>query len=188
MSEAKPTPGPWVVERGDGDEWYFSGGEIVLRPDGKKFESIAVIGASAQAEADFKLFADAGTVFHTTGLTPSQLVERVKELEEALRKYEDVREDMFGFFLSNGIFNQWGKRYDYSALNNAHLQASAALSKARPNTAEGEATASDTDGTRWNQTPCEHCGHTEGEHFNARCLHITGETRYTPAAAKEPSP
>lgn len=70
-----------------------------------------------------------------------QLVERVKELEEALRKYEDVREDMFGFFLSNGIFNQWGKRYDCAALNNAHLQASAALSKARPNTAEGEAHA-----------------------------------------------
>lgn len=67
--------------------------------------------------------------YNTTGLTPRQLVERVKELEEALRKYEDVREDMFTFFLSNGIFNQWGKRYDCSALNNAHLQASAALAK-----------------------------------------------------------
>lgn len=128
MNEAiKPTQGPWIVDDAQpGDAFRY-----VMHGDDDSFGYICRISTNgnANAESDARLIAEAGTVFHNTGLSPVQLVERVNELEEALRKYEDVREDMFTFFLSNGIFNQWGKRYDCSALNNAHLQASAALAK-----------------------------------------------------------
>jgi hypothetical protein len=128
MSEMKPTPGPWITHR-EG----FSTIYIQSSIGGGWVQEIAACGptndGSAQQEANARLIAEAGTVFHNTGLSPVQLVEMVQELKAALRKYEDVREDMFTFFLSNGIFNQWGKRYDCSALNNAHLQASAALAK-----------------------------------------------------------
>lgn len=138
MSEAKPTPGPCYA---DGQVVHSDAVTCIAKfgdayPDRRW--SGSDFATEAHKEANAELFAEAINVLTDAGLTPSQLVERVKELEEALRKYEDVREDMFGFFLSNGIFIQWGKRYDCSALNNAHLQASAALSKARPNTAEGE--------------------------------------------------
>lgn len=142
MSEAKPTPGPcpfcghvgldfaegstfrWIVASCGGCGASLDETRIQTLGEGTKDEWMAE--AKADAIAAWNRRSD-------------PLVERVKELEEALRKYEDVRDDMFTFFMSNGIFNQWGKRYDCSALNNAHLQARAALSKARPNTAEGEA-------------------------------------------------
>lgn len=92
MSEViKPTPGPWVTEKSAGDEWWFGGrdgGEIVVRSVGDKHGAIAVMAASLSSEgavdADFRLIAEAGTVFHESGLTPRQLVERAKELEELL--------------------------------------------------------------------------------------------------------
>jgi hypothetical protein len=130
MSEAiKPTGGKWfVVPYGRTGVGHIV---CVLNSMHKVCADEPVGNDSAD---DALLIAEAGTVHHETGLTPRQLVERVKELEGALRMYEDVRDDMFSFFLSNGIFNQWGKRYDCSSLNNAHLQASAALSKSLPNT------------------------------------------------------
>lgn len=157
MSEAiKPTPGPLRVQADDKWPFYIrtfdAAGDCVFREDmptystaqrclaeclaGKHMSGDAEtsVRANIAALVDAELRAEAHNVLTDTGLRPSQLVERVKELEEALRKYEDVRDDMFTFFMSNGIFNQWGKRYDCSALNNAHLQASAALSKALPNT------------------------------------------------------
>lgn len=42
-------------------------------------------GDVAEAEANARLIAEAGTVAHETGLTPRQLAERCKELETALR-------------------------------------------------------------------------------------------------------
>ena len=118
MSDSiKPTPGPWHVANG-----------VQIRGEREQIAKVWMM-RGGEGKANASLIAEAGTVRGETGLTPRQLVERVKELEGALRKYEDVREDMFSFFLSNGIFNQCGKRYDCSALNNAHLQARAALAK-----------------------------------------------------------
>lgn len=186
MSEAKPTPGPWTVLPEESDKDYLRirgtclGGRYkianVHMPRHWESHDVLRDRENAESQANARLIADAGTVFHTTGLTPSQLVERVKELEEALHCYMDA------------IHYAQDKKALMAAIKAADDKARAALSKARPNTAEGETEAEATDGTRWNQTPCEHCGYTEGEHFNARCLHITDETRYTPAAAKEPSP
>lgn len=130
MSEMKPTPGEWLAEI------YENGGfDVFVKGQGHDGGDITLCSRmpytsrASEMHSNARLIAEAGTVFHNTGLSPVQLVEMVKELKAALRKYEDVREDMFTFFLSNGIFNQWGKRYDCSALNNAHLQASAALAK-----------------------------------------------------------
>ena len=55
---------------------------------------------------------------------------------------------------------------------------------------EPVAPAGATSNTHWNQAPCVHCGCTEGQHFNARCHHIQGETRYTPTpkADSQPAP
>lgn len=96
MSEAiKPTPGPWEAEKSCGDEWWFgggNGGEMVIRQSGPGYrEPIAVMGTNLNHEthvdANFRLIAEAGTVFHETQCTPRQLVERVKELEAAARPF-----------------------------------------------------------------------------------------------------
>lgn len=50
-----------------------------------------------------------------------------------------------------------------------------------------QAPAGATSDMHWNQAPCAHCGCTEGQHFNARCHHIQGETRYTPTAQPAPA-
>lgn len=79
MSESiKPTPGPWTVA-----------GENAVEPDVMWGECFVAqcFGFSDpdEALANAILIAEAGTVFHTTGMTPMQLVERVKELEHALK-------------------------------------------------------------------------------------------------------
>lgn len=67
-----------------------------------------------------ELLADAGNTYNTTGLTPRQLVERVKELEEALQQ-------MVEFFQPYA----WGSSDNRKdAIDNAK----AALSKPLPNT------------------------------------------------------
>lgn len=131
MSEAKPTPGPWeAIEKQDADQ---SEGSHFIRC------SIGALGYWRGHKRDHedcnwilngpdaRLIADAGTVFHTTGLTPSQLVERVKELEEACKHCEDL-------LMRHEINCINGEEIADTAL--AMLRA--ALSKARPNTAEGE--------------------------------------------------
>ena len=76
MSEAiKPTPGPWRIDT-------FLG--CLTGADSK------VIGG----HADLTLCAEAGTVFHETQCTPRQLVERVKELEEALTRAQQAINSM----------------------------------------------------------------------------------------------
>ena len=90
MSEMKPTPGPWVMTEGkciyinakvDGKRRF-----ILQRSTG---EGYGINVEAEQVRADCRLIAEAGTVHHETGLTPRQLVERVKELEEALRDAVD---------------------------------------------------------------------------------------------------
>ncbi|MDR6768655.1 hypothetical protein J2W88_003959 [Acidovorax delafieldii] len=91
MSESiKPTPGPWVAQ-------VFEGGgyEICADKQGTYGGTLTVCkrnGHSNRADemhANARLIAEAGTVFHTTKMTPMQLLERVKELEGALHAAVD---------------------------------------------------------------------------------------------------
>lgn len=82
MSEAKPTPGPW-------DLWGYSNpSQTIAAPTGLVAQTLG-----GNDEANARLIADAGTVFHTTGLTPSQLVEQRDGLAGLLSEiYEMVRQ------------------------------------------------------------------------------------------------
>lgn len=118
MSEAiKPTPGPWVMTEGkciyinaqvDGKRRF-----ILQRSTG---EGYGINVEAEQVRADCRLIAEAGTVHHETGLTPRQLVERVKELEAVVKaalKTAQIEEQPF---------------------RNWHNQAVDALTKSLPNT------------------------------------------------------
>ena len=124
MSEAKPRL-VWVAEHDD-DSDYLS---VMERLDTQGvYEGVTVCRLHDEAAAD--LIADAGTVFHTTGLTPSQLVERVKELEEAAKLVLDWYE----------AENDHSKTDFYQRVQmcrDSEDALRAAISKARPNTAEG---------------------------------------------------
>ena len=50
----------------------------------------------------------------------SDLSEREKKLIEALQKYEDAFDDLFGQCCSNPIKNAWGKPVNMTKLNKAH--------------------------------------------------------------------
>lgn len=128
MSEAKPRL-VWVAEHDD-DSDYLS---VMERLDTQGvYEGVTVCRLHDEAAAD--LIADAGTVFNTTGLTPSQLVERVKELEEALKLAEAGLADIGDADREPGDDLAWCERRAAEPLPRIR----AALSKARPNTAEGE--------------------------------------------------
>lgn len=81
MGEMKPTPGPWIALKysakrfglgtvGDGAWMYL--------------QTIYQDADHPEMRANARLIAEAGTVFHNTGLSPVQLVEMVKELKAAL--------------------------------------------------------------------------------------------------------
>lgn len=78
MGEMKPTPGPWTVA-----------GENAAEPDvmsGEYFVATCLGFADQdQALVNARLIAEAGTVFHNTGLSPVQLVEQRDELLQALQ-------------------------------------------------------------------------------------------------------
>ncbi|WP_333906118.1 hypothetical protein [Delftia acidovorans] len=89
MSEAsKPTPGPWFEHR-EG----FSTVYVEARIGGGMVQEVAACGPTDagqyQQAANARLIAEAGTVHHETGLTPRQLVDRMKAVESAMR---DARE------------------------------------------------------------------------------------------------
>lgn len=118
MGEAKPTPGVWKFR--DDEVWLIAIDGVSVMGDAEYYPWVP------PNKADWLLFVDAGNTYNTTGLTPSQLVERVKELEGALSGLlEEV--DLAG--LGNA------KDFGWPRVTSA---ARAALSKARPNTAEGE--------------------------------------------------
>lgn len=125
MSEAiKPTPGPWTVV---GSKTKY----VESRIRSGWVQEIASIGPTEadngygpQQEANARLIAEAGTVAHETGLTPRQLVERVKEMEEALRNLDD--------YVCNNLSSDYPTGVD---VNGAEFKAArAALSKSLPNT------------------------------------------------------
>lgn len=126
MSEAiKPTPGPLEASRND----EAVCGKWSIRVPGQhpvvSYEIAEITGyrIDGSDEIDARLMAEAGTVAHETGLTPRQLVERVKELEEVVRELvaydESDHEDSVGMML------------DYSDMLKA---ARKAISKSLPNT------------------------------------------------------
>lgn len=145
MGEAKPTPGPMHVQADDKWPFYIrtidAAGDCVFREDmpaystnqkslaeclaGKHMKDMSEVAvrANAVALANAELRAEAHNVLTTTGLTPSQIVERVKELEELLN----------GVLLMDRMYSG---RIVIEGWQEEVLRA--ALSKARPNTAEGE--------------------------------------------------
>ena len=86
MSEMKPTPGPWNFYT----EPQPNGCPIVGNSDGLMVAMVAhSVNYQDQKEAalsDARLIAEAGTVFHNTGLSPVQLVEQRDELMAACKK------------------------------------------------------------------------------------------------------
>lgn len=136
MSEAiKPTPGPWVAV-GSGGPWEQ---RISIRA--ANWGTVAAVGVDPSLphwdgpqRANARLIAEAGTVHHETGLTPRQLVERVKELEDTLdhmaksmtRQLDLIAERAPGAFLD--------KQPVINTLRMHSQRAQKALSKALPNT------------------------------------------------------
>lgn len=83
MSEMKPTNGEAFSKR-DG----FSTVYVEVRIGGGWLQEVAACGPTAngqdEQQANADLITEAFNVHNTTGLTPRQLVERVKEMEELL--------------------------------------------------------------------------------------------------------
>lgn len=132
MSEAKPTPGPCYADgqvvHSDAVSYIAIFGEAVPR----RGWSGSDYATNAHKDANAELFADALNVLTDTGLTPSQLVERAKELEEAAKLVLDWYE----------AENDHSKTDFYQRVQMCRDSEDAirsALSKARPNTADGEA-------------------------------------------------
>ena len=84
INAAKPTAGPWRFEYND---HFFE-----VRAEGRyrggicNVHSAEYIGGitRSESEANASLIAEAGTVYHETGLTPRELAEQRAELLEAL--------------------------------------------------------------------------------------------------------
>lgn len=182
MSEAKPTPGEcWV----DAHMNVISSAGLVAFPG---------CTAGFDQKKNAHLIAEAFNAYNTTGLTPSQLVERVKELEELLAVF--VRLCPTDIEMRR---NGWGDEA-VADLATAYDKARA-LSKARPNTAEGEAAQQapagaalfDEQGFReWvlrNLPDDTIIGNSAwwADHLTAWAKRFVKATT-TPPAAKEPSP
>ncbi len=121
MSESiKPTPGPcwvWIVEDDD-DTSYMT---VFERLDTQgRHEGVPI--CRLQSEHAAGLIAEAGTLFHETGLSPRQLAERNAELLEALRALRLAREQ--------DKYRSWEK--GAPDFNKAEALADAALAKCQP--------------------------------------------------------
>ena len=129
MSEAiKPTPGVWRAEK----ENIHAGAVATCHWDGGPWWEVWSDGwmDGGSAEANARLIAEAGTVHHETGLTPRQLVNRVKELEEALKLAEAGLADIGDADREPGDDLAWCERRAAEPLPRIR----AALSKSLPNT------------------------------------------------------
>lgn len=110
MSEqVKPTSGPWVWNGADA-VWNTDGSGSDDRPQimvaDLKTAVLSRYAAESQDErhANGKLIAEAGTVYHETGLSPRQLAEQREELLEALRGLCD----WFGLYPAGKLpIDQW---------------------------------------------------------------------------------
>ena len=83
---AKPTAGPWEIHGtsimpcpdSDDPDTMLGIAEVIEWDDGDRDESVTMANA--------RLIAEAGTVYHETGLTPRQLVEQRDGLLRALQE------------------------------------------------------------------------------------------------------
>lgn len=126
MGEAKPTPGVWKAK---GRDVFIGRLRVVHAANAASQKPMNMRDEVEQAQENARFIADAGNTYNTTGLTPSQLVERVKELEETLRSlHERFRSCSVAGASAEEAYDSF-----YQEI------VAAALAKARPNTAEGEA-------------------------------------------------
>jgi hypothetical protein len=133
MSEMKPTPGPWTQGTSrNGMECVWLDGETEPAHRMGPVQSWIDCGTAANA----RLIAEAGTVHHETGLTPRQLVERVKELEGIVRAgHSDIDGLPSGDLLAAAnVLRNNGHTGLAERLESKHESESAALSKSLPNT------------------------------------------------------
>jgi hypothetical protein len=77
---AKPTAGPWVAEYEPEADYPWCVRSDLLPYIASVINSIH----DGEEEANARLIAEAGTVYHETGLTPRQLAEQRAELIDAL--------------------------------------------------------------------------------------------------------
>lgn len=135
MSEAKPTKGTAYNKR----EGYST--VYVFVPIGRGLvQEVAACGPTEagqdEQQANADLIAEAFTVHNTTGLTPSQLVERVKELEDTLDHIAKSMTRQLALIADRAPGPYLDKRPVVQTLHMHAQRAQKALSKARPNTAE----------------------------------------------------
>jgi len=87
-NEAKPTPGPWKYSfEGSDPSWAIvtgQGGAIIANVNSETGPDAVSAPAMRQmpADANARLIAEVGTVYHETGLTPRELAEQVQELRK----------------------------------------------------------------------------------------------------------
>lgn len=123
MGEMKPTPGPWSFYT----EPQPNGCPIVGNEKGLMVamvaHSVLFANQSQAALSDARLIAEAGTVFHNTGLSPVQLVEMVKELQSVTRRL------MRSFPTDSDMEEAGWEQCEIDEACNAHDAARAALAK-----------------------------------------------------------
>ncbi|MFN4121299.1 hypothetical protein [Acidovorax sp.] len=132
MSEAiKPPARPWVAR---GRDVYVGRKRVAFSVNAATDEPLSMKADVERAMQMAAFIAEAGTVHHETGLTPRQLVERVKELEDTLdhmaksmtRQLDLIAERAPGAFLD--------KQPVINTLRMHSQRAQKALSKSLPNT------------------------------------------------------
>lgn len=88
MGEKKPTPGPWSVFEHSWCETSITApgtSNSICLLDINHATEDSQAADEAQMAANARLIAEAGTVFHNTGLSPVQLAEMVKELRTVVK-------------------------------------------------------------------------------------------------------
>jgi hypothetical protein len=84
-TKAKPTPGEWMTEA----EYRDGSPYVIYAPGSIKIADLRESGAEApetddEFDANANLIAEAGTVYHETGLTPRQLLDQRNALWDAV--------------------------------------------------------------------------------------------------------
>lgn len=132
MGEAKPTPGPWTIYLNTMDD------VVIRKMNAAGYEDCVI--ARKVSHRDARLIADAGTVFHTTGLTPSQLLEQRDELLAALLTVDLRLRKCFGQCVyADEAYDSFYQDVVRASIDQCGVaKSNTALSKARPNTAEWE--------------------------------------------------
>jgi hypothetical protein len=73
---------------------------------------------------------DASDLPLTVQKANARLIASAPELLKVLKLYEEVWDEMFAHFCSNGMLNRWGKEFNCSKLNEAHRIGEKVIAKA----------------------------------------------------------